>query len=122
MAAQPAHGEAVIPMLEMMFDSFNKQGVDVATPDFPEEPTGFAVKVRYGAGAEGPPYETAEVTARVGACLTDRRGSACGEFHGTGFSCEVQHWRVLMEDVGPRAGRSWGTPVFRRDFVPTIGA
>ena len=110
-AAQPAYAEAVLPMLETMFDSFVEQGVDVATPDFPEEPTGVAVRVPYGAGAEGPPYATAEEPLEsVHASLTDG-GSACGEFHSTGFSCEVRRWRVMVEDVEAPVGRSWGRPV-----------
>ena len=86
-------------MLETMFDGFNKQGIDVALPDFPDEPAGFVVEVPYGVGAEGPPYATAEEPLEaVHASLTDG-GHDCGEFHGTGFSCEVQNWRVMVEDV-----------------------
>ena len=86
-------------MLEMMFDSFNKQSIEVALPDFPEEPTSFGVKVRCGAGAEGPPYETAEMWLEAVHVPLTATGYDCGESRGTGFSCEVETWSVLIEDV-----------------------
>ena len=86
-------------MLETMFASFNEQGIEVALPDIPEQPAGFAAKVPHGAEAKGASYETVEKPLAAAHFTLTATGYDCGDSHSTGFSCEVQNWRVVVEDV-----------------------